>query len=300
MITDEQHRFGVAQRAALGAKGIGVHKLVMSATPIPRTLSLILCGDLDISIIDELPPGRKNVETFAVGESMRARINRFIVKNVEEGRQVYIVCPLIEESEKMDLENAKRLYETLSQTVLKNYHAALLHGAMKQKEKDEIMTDFMAGKIDVMISTTVIEVGVNVKNANLMIVENAERFGLSQLHQLRGRVGRGEFQSYCILFDELQNEQSRARLKVLCDTNDGFLISEADLKMRGSGEILGKRQSGQNEFRVADIFSDMAILKEVQGLVFKIKKGEFILSKDDEIMIQNRVEYMLSKDIAFN
>lgn len=300
VITDEQHRFGVAQRAALSQKGDHAHALVMSATPIPRTLSLILYGDLDISIINELPPGRKKVDTFAVDERYEERIHRFMVKHIQQGRQVYVVCPLVEDSEKVDLENATQLYESLQKTILKDYHVALLYGSMKQEEKDAIMDDFSNGKIDVLVSTTVIEVGINVKNASLMVVENAERFGLSQLHQLRGRVGRGEHQSYCILVDKLQSEQSRARLKVLCDTNDGFAISEADLKMRGGGDILGKRQSGQMDFRLTDVWTDMTLLKEVQSLVYAIEKNEFSLTDSEKALLLSKINDQIQKDVSLN
>ncbi len=300
VITDEQHRFGVAQRAALSQKGEHAHALVMSATPIPRTLSLILYGDLDLSVIDELPPGRKKVDTFAVGESYRERIHRFILKHVAEGRQVYIVCPLIEESEKSDLENATRLYQNLQEHVLRGYRVALLHGAMKPAQKDEIMTAFARGEIDVLVSTTVIEVGINVPNASLMIVENAERFGLSQLHQLRGRVGRGAHQSYCILIDKLQSEQSRERLKVLCQTNDGFAVSQADLTMRGSGDLLGKRQSGQMDFRMADIFADMALFQKVQQLVLDIETQKYSLTENEKKCLFHKIQHEIKNDISLN
>ena len=242
VVTDEQHRFGVKQRAKISAKGNNPDVLVMSATPIPRTLALILYGDLDISIIDELPPNRKKIDTFAVGKDMENRINAFITKQIKQGRQCYIVCPLVEENEEMDLKSVTELAEKLQKEIFPQFRVEFLHGKMKPKEKDEIMLKFKDKQIDILISTTVIEVGVDVLNANIMVIENAERFGLAQLHQLRGRVGRGEYQSYCILKFEGRGKVVQERMKIMCQTNDGFIISEKDLELRGSGDFFGTAQ----------------------------------------------------------
>ena len=242
VVTDEQHRFGVKQRAKISAKGNNPDVLVMSATPIPRTLALILYGDLDISIIDELPPNRKKIDTFAVGKDMENRINAFITKQIEQGRQCYIVCPLVEENEEMDLKSVTELAKKLQKETFPQFRVEFLHGKMKPKEKDEIMLKFKNKEIDILISTTVIEVGVDVPNANIMVIENAERFGLAQLHQLRGRVGRGEYQSYCILKFEGRGKVVQERMKIMCQTNDGFIISEKDLELRGSGDFFGTAQ----------------------------------------------------------
>ena len=242
VVTDEQHRFGVKQRAKIASKGNNPDVIVMSATPIPRTLALILYGDLDISIIDELPPNRKKIDTFAVGKDMENRINSFITKQIEQGRQCYIVCPLVEENEEMDLKSVTELTEKLQKEIFPQFRVEFLHGKMKPKEKDEIMLKFKEKQIDILISTTVIEVGVDVPNANIMVIENAERFGLAQLHQLRGRVGRGEYQSYCILKFEGRGKVVQERMKIMCQTNDGFIISEKDLELRGSGDFFGTAQ----------------------------------------------------------
>ena len=242
VVTDEQHRFGVKQRAKIASKGNNPDVIVMSATPIPRTLALILYGDLDISIIDELPPNRKKIDTFAVGKDMENRINAFITKQIEQGRQCYIVCPLVEENEEMDLKSVVELAEKLKKETFPQFRVEFLHGKMKPKEKDEIMFKFKEKQIDILISTTVIEVGVDVPNANIMVIENAERFGLAQLHQLRGRVGRGEYQSYCILKFEGRGKVVQERMKIMCQTNDGFIISEKDLELRGSGDFFGTAQ----------------------------------------------------------
>ena len=264
VIADEQHRFGVAQRAALLEKGNSPHLLVMSATPIPRTLALILYGDLEVSIIDELPPGRQPVESFLVDERYRARLNAFIRKQAEEGHQTFIVCPAIEESETESLKAAEQWAETLARTVFPNLRLALLHGKMKGSEKEAVMTAFAAGEYDILVSTTVIEVGVDVPNATLMVVENADRFGLSQLHQLRGRIGRGGAKSYCILVSDNKSEETRSRLKALCATTDGFQIAQEDLKLRGPGDFFGSRQHGLPIFRMGSLAQDLSILKEAQ------------------------------------
>ena len=264
VITDEQHRFGVGQRSRLSAKGEDPHLLVMSATPIPRTLALILYGDLDVSILDELPPGREPVDTFLVGESYRPRINAFIRKQVAEGHQCFVVCPAVEENEELGIKAASVWAETLQQTVFPDLRIALLHGQMKGAEKEAAMASFARGEADVMVATTVIEVGVDVPNATLMVIEDADRFGLSQLHQLRGRVGRGKAKSYCILTTHNRNPETLQRLKALCKTTDGFKIAEEDLRLRGPGDFFGSRQSGLPVFRVADLGCDLAAMKGAQ------------------------------------
>ena len=272
VITDEQHRFGVQQRASLSAKGGGEkekkespHVLVMSATPIPRTLALMIYGDLDVSVIDELPPGRQKVGTFAVDESYRARLNGFIAKLAGEGRQIFVVCPMVEENEEYDpeLKSATEHAAALQKT-FPELRVGCIHGRMRPKEKDAVMSAVVAGEIDILVSTTVIEVGVDVPNAALMIVENAERFGLSQLHQLRGRVGRGAHKSWCILVSEAKNEEAKARLRALCATNDGFKISEEDLRLRGPGDFFGSRQHGLPETHIADLGGDVRLVRSAQ------------------------------------
>lgn len=299
VIADEQHRFGVTQRARLSGKGEGVHTLIMTATPIPRTLSFILYGDLDISVIDELPPDRKPVETFAVGEDMRQRIYTFLQKHLKNGTQAYVVCPLIEETQKSDLENAASVCKKL-QGIMPDYNIGLIHGKMKPSEKDIIMNEFADGKIHVLVSTTVIEVGVNVPNSNIMIIENAERFGLSQLHQLRGRVGRGAEQAYCILFAHGDNEVIKKRMEIMCKSNDGFLISEQDLKLRGPGDFFGTRQHGLPELKIANLFSDMAVLKKAQAAAKSIIEKDKSLSSFENRGIRKKIKEMFSDDIILN
>ena len=264
VIADEQHRFGVAQRAKLSAKGSDPHVLVMSATPIPRTLALIMYGDLEVSILDELPPGRQAVDTFLVGESYRARINAFIRKQVAEGHQCFVVCPAVEENEELGIKSAEVWAETLEKTVFPDLRVLLLHGQMKGAEKEAVMTAFARGEGDILVATTVIEVGVDVPNATLMVIEDADRFGLSQLHQLRGRVGRGSAKSFCILTSHNRNGETLQRLKALCKTTDGFKIAEEDLRLRGPGDFFGARQSGLPAFRVADLSCDLQTLKDAQ------------------------------------
>ena len=265
VITDEQHRFGVGQRSALSSKGTDPHLLVMSAPPIPRSLALLMYGDLDISILNELPPGREKVDTFLVGESYRPRINAFIRKQVAEGHQCFVVCPAVEESQELNIKAAETWAQTLQQTVFPDLRIALLHGQMKGAEKEAVMAAFARGEADVLVATTVIEVGVDVPNATLMVIEDADRFGLSQLHQLRGRVGRGKAKSYCILTSHNKNEETLCRLKALCKTNDGFKIAEEDLKLRGPGDFFGSRQSGLPAFQVANLSYDLETLKAAQA-----------------------------------
>ena len=264
IITDEQHRFGVGQRNAFAKKGTYPHILVMSATPIPRTLSLILYGDLDVSILDEKPTGRQNIDTFLLGEGMRARINAFLRKQVAAGRQVYVVCPAVEEQEDSNLNSAESWAETLQRKIFPELRIALLHGQMPSAEKDRVMAAFAAGEFDVLVATTVVEVGVDVPNATLMIIENAERFGLSQLHQLRGRVGRSSEKSYCVLFTQETGEESLRRLRLFCKTTDGFRIAEEDLALRGPGDFLGTRQSGLPAFRAATLTDDLSVMKDAR------------------------------------
>ena len=265
VIADEQHRFGVAQRAKLSSKGLDPHLLVMSATPIPRTLSLIMYGDLDVSILDELPPGRQTVDTFLVSESYRPRINAFIRKQVAEGHQCFVVCPAVEENEELNIKSAEVWAETLQTAVFPDLKVSLLHGKMKGSEKEAVMGAFARQEADILVATTVIEVGVNVPNATLMVIEDADRFGLSQLHQLRGRVGRGSSKSYCILTTHNRNGETLQRLKAFCKTNDGFRIAEEDLRLRGPGDFFGSRQSGLPVFRVADLSLDLQTLKDAQA-----------------------------------
>ena len=274
VVTDEQHRFGVRQRSKIASKGKNPDVLVMTATPIPRTLALILYGDLDISIIDELPPNRKKIDTFAVTKQMEERVNNFIKKQIEEGRQCYIVCPLVEENEEIDAKSVLELAEKYKNETFKEYKVEYIHGKMRPKEKDEIMLEFKEGKIDILISTTVIEVGVNVPNSSIMVIENAERFGLAALHQLRGRVGRGEYKSYCILKYNSKSDVVRQRMKIMQDTNDGFVIAEKDLELRGTGEFFGTKQHGIPDFKIANLFEDIPILKMVQDLSKKIEEED--------------------------
>lgn len=288
VVTDEQHRFGVKQRAIFSQKGEHPDVLVMTATPIPRTLALILYGDLDISIIDELPPGRKEIETYAVTPAFIPRINAFIKKQLEAGRQAYIVSPLIEESESLDLESAEELYEKYKED-FKDYRVGLLHGKMKPAEKDAIMEDFKNGRIHILISTTVIEVGVNVPNANIMVIYNADRFGLAQLHQLRGRVGRGEYQSYCILINNSNSKIARERMRIMQRSTDGFVISEKDLELRGPGEFFGTRQHGLPDLKIANLARDIKILKYAQLEAQEIIRTNPCLEGEEYRFMCNRI-----------
>jgi ATP-dependent DNA helicase RecG len=297
VVTDEQHRFGVRQRSTIASKGENPNVLVMTATPIPRTLALILYGDLDISIIDELPPNRKKIDTFAVTKSMEERVNVFVKKQIEEGRQCYIVCPLIEENEEINAKAVLELVEKYKNETFKEYKVECIYGKMKSKEKDEIMLNFKEGKIDILISTTVIEVGVNVPNSSIMIIENAERFGLAQLHQLRGRVGRGQYQSYCILKYNSNSDVVRQRMKIMQETNDGFIIAQKDLELRGSGEFFGTKQHGLPEFKIANLFEDMNILKQVQSVALKIEAEDPELNEEKNAKLKKIVQERFSSRI---
>ncbi len=299
VVADEQHRFGVEQRAKLAAKGNNPHMLIMSATPIPRTLALILYGDLDVSVIDELPPGRKPVKTYAVGESMRKRIYAFLEKNIKEGMQAYVVCPLIEETEKSDLQNAENLAEKLGQ-IFPSFRIGLMHGKMKPQLKEEVMDEFVRGEINILVSTTVIEVGVNVPNANMMIIENAERFGLSQLHQLRGRVGRGGEQAFCILLAHGNNDVTKKRMETMCISNDGFYISEQDLKLRGPGDFFGTRQHGLPEMKIANLFEDRDILAVSQTAAKQIMEEDPKLQSKKYAPLKRRADKIINSEIVMN
>lgn len=275
VITDEQHRFGVRQRLKLSEKGQTPDVIVMTATPIPRTLALILYGDMDISIIDELPPGRQPIKTNAVDSAYHPRIYTFMEKQIDEGRQCYVICPMVEENDKQgELKSVIEYATFLQEQVFKRYAVGYLHGKMKPKEKNEIMERFAKGEIQILVSTTVIEVGVNVPNSTVMLIENAERFGLAQLHQLRGRVGRGKHQSYCVLVSDSKNKVTRERLKIMEQSTDGFVIADTDLKLRGPGEFFGTRQHGLPEMKIANLYSDAKVLKLAQAAVEKILKED--------------------------
>ncbi len=276
VVTDEQHRFGVAQRAALAQKGENPHLLVMSATPIPRTLALMIFGDLDISILDELPPGRQKIETFAITSDKRERAFGYVKKHLDRGLQGYMICPLIEEGVS-DMASVTEYREMLEQGAFSRYRIGVLHGRMKPREKDAVMAQFSAGELDLLVSTTVVEVGVDVPNAVIILIENAERYGLSQLHQLRGRVGRGTEKSTCILVSDAQNPEALARLRVMCQTSDGFRIADEDLKLRGPGDFFGSRQHGLPQLSIADMAQDVQVLKTAQ------KEAQRILREDPEL-----------------
>ena len=295
VVADEQHRFGVAQRAKLMAKGDNPHMLIMSATPIPRTLALILYGDLDISVIDELPPGRKPVKTYWVQANLRERVYGFVEKNIESGMQAYVVCPLVAETENSDLKNAEELREKLAVSYPR-IQTGLMHGKMKAKDKDEVMDNFVRNDIQLLVATTVIEVGVNVPNSNIMVIENAERFGLSQLHQLRGRVGRGGSQAYCILITDSDNEVTKKRMETMCASNDGFYISEQDLKLRGPGDFFGTRQHGLPEMKIANLFEDRDILRLSQKAVKSIIEEGI----DKYPLLKKRTEKLLDSEVIMN
>lgn len=295
IITDEQHRFGVIQRGKLESKGKNPDVLVMSATPIPRTLALILHGDLDISIIDELPPGRKSIKTFMINSSMLDRMYNFVKKNIMNGTQVYIVCPMIEENDDLKIRSAEKVYNELKNEILKEFNIKILHGKMQAIEKEEVLNTFISGETDVLVSTTVIEVGVNVPNANIMIVYDADRFGLSQLHQLRGRVGRGNEQSYCILINDNKSEISYQRMKILENSNDGFKISEKDFQFRGSGDLFGTRQHGIPNLKFVNFFEDINLIHDVQGLCKNILAEDPSLNLEKNNRLYKEVNLFLQK-----
>jgi len=299
VVTDEQHRFGVVQRNKLFNKGKNIDVLVMTATPIPRTLSLYLYGDLEVSIINELPPGRQNIETFYVKESEKDRVYSFALEEIKKGRQVYVVCPLVEENEELNLSSVEKHFEVLKSKYFKDIPIEILHGKMPSKTKDAIMKEFKEGNTKLLVSTTVIEVGINVPNATLMIIENAERFGLAQLHQLRGRVGRGSHKSYCLLVANIKNKIVEKRMEIMKNSNDGFYIAEQDLKIRGGGELLGVKQSGENSLILSDIIEDIEILKVAN------KEAKLLISSEDEkdIKVKNEILKKIeqtSKYICFN
>ena len=301
-VTDEQHRFGVTQRAALSAKGKNPHVLVMSATPIPRTLSLIIYGDLAISVLDEKPAGRQNIDTYAVTSDFHPRIHAFIKKQLDAGRQGYIVCPLVEEAENEDDDeetknkriSAREYMEELSGGVFKDYPTALLHGKLKPKEKDDVMARFAAGEIRLLICTTVIEVGIDVPNANIIVIENAECFGLSQLHQLRGRTGRGSDKSYCILISDAEGDKARERFEVMTQTNDGFKIAEKDLELRGPGDFFGARQSGLPELRIADLLTDSRVMYAAGRDAKRILETDPCLTAPEHSELRKSVERLFA------
>ncbi len=301
VITDEQHRFGVNQRGALAAKGNNPHVLVMSATPIPRTLALIIYGDLDISVLNEMPKGRIPISTYFVDGGKRERAYNFVKKHVADGYQGYVICPLVEEGDNSgDMKAAQNYAQSLSEGYLKGCRVGLLHGRMKGNEKDSVMQAFAKGELDVLVSTTVVEVGVNVPNAVIMIIENAERFGLSQLHQLRGRVGRGSVQSYCILISDAKNDAAVSRLRIMCSTNDGFLIANEDLKQRGPGDFFGSRQHGLPDMKIADMMTDMQIFTMAQEAAKDLLSSDPDLEKRDNSGLRQEVTQLFDSERAMN
>ena len=301
VITDEQHRFGVNQRGALAAKGKNPHVLVMSATPIPRTLALIIYGDLDISVLDEMPKGRIPISTYFVDGGKRERAYNFVKKHVADGYQGYVICPLVEEGENSgEMKAAQSYAESLTEGYLSGCRVGLLHGRMKGAEKERVMQAFASGGLDVLVSTTVVEVGVNVPNAVIMIVENAERFGLSQLHQLRGRVGRGNVQSYCILISDATNDAAVSRLRIMCSTNDGFVIANEDLKQRGPGDFFGSRQHGLPDMKIADMMTDMHLFTAAQEAAKQILAKDPDLTQKENAGLSREVASLFSPDRAMN
>jgi ATP-dependent DNA helicase RecG len=299
VITDEQHRFGVLQREMLAGKGHYPHVLVMSGTPIPRTLGLILYGDMDVSVIDELPPGRKSIETFSVNASYRKRVHAFIVKEIEAGRQCYIVCPMVEENEENDLIDVISYTEKLKIELPPHVRIDYLHGQMRPKIKNETMERFTRGELDILVSTTVIEVGINVPNASLMIIEDAQRFGLAQLHQLRGRVGRGGNQSYCILISDTKSALGKKRMAIMTESQDGFYIAQKDLEIRGHGDLLGLRQSGMPMFKIANIVEDIEILKQANIVAKTISEKRDILQEATYERFRNKLEDYMETNMSY-
>ena len=303
VITDEQHRFGVKQRLLLSKKSKNLDILVMSATPIPRTVGLVMFCDLDISTIDELPSGRGKVNTYFVDENYEERYMNFIKKHISEGRQAYIVCPLIDESDTLELQSVINLYERLKERYFQNIEIEFIHGKIKPVDKDKIMKNFESGKIKVLVSTTVIEVGINVPNSNIMVIYNAERFGLSQLHQLRGRIGRGNYESFCILVSNNKSTNVKKRMDIMCSSNDGFYISEQDFLLRGYGDILGYRQSGEARFKILNIQKDYELLKSAIKYVDKILMDDFNFEKEENQVLKRNVDEFiqnLSNNIIMN
>lgn len=299
VITDEQHRFGVEQRAKLSGKGKNAHKLVMSATPIPRTLALMVYGDLDISVLDELPAGRRPVKTYAVTGKLRERAFGFVRDRLDEGRQAYIVCPAIEDSG-ADLQSVEKYYKQITEGAFRQYRLGLLHGKLSAAEKERVMRDFKEHKTDLLVSTTVVEVGVDVPNAAVMMIENADRFGLSQLHQLRGRVGRGQYDSYCILVTDNVTEDSKKRLKILSSISDGFKISEEDLKLRGPGDFFGQRQHGLPELKIANMAEDMDILRSAKRIAAEILSDDPELSLPENKGLREMADGLFSSGTELN
>lgn len=300
VITDEQHRFGVAQRMSLSSKGENPHTLVMSATPIPRTLALIIYGDLDLSVLDELPPGRQKIATYVVDSSYHERIYNFIKKHLDKGLQAYIVCPLVEESELIDLTSAVEYSQELSTTVFNGYTTGLLHGRMKQKDKDDVMADFVSGKTQLLISTTVIEVGVDVPNAVIMVIEDADRFGLSQLHQLRGRVGRGKEKSFCVLISDAKGDTAKKRLEVMRKSNDGFTIADEDLRLRGPGDFFGEKQHGLPLMHIADLLDDMVLCNQSREAAQEIIDSDPLLEKKENLPLNREIESLFKDKYIMN
>ena len=295
VITDEQHRFGVAQRSKLAGKGTSPHTLVMSATPIPRTLGLVIYGDLDISVIDEYPKGRQQVESYCVSGELRPRVYNYIKKHLDEGRQGYIVCPLVEENDTLDIKPAQEYYEKLKSGVFSDYEIGLLHGKMKPRQKDEVMRRFAEGEIQLLICTTVVEVGIDVPNAAIMVIENAERFGLSQLHQLRGRVGRGGYKSTCIFISDVEDGNTKKRLDVIKNNTDGFKIANEDLKLRGPGDFLGNRQHGLPRLNIADISADLNTLRISGDAARELIKEDSRLEREEHQALKQEITEFYNK-----
>ncbi len=294
-ITDEQHRFGVLQREKLQGKAQSPDILVMTATPIPRSLALTLYGDLSLSVVDELPPNRRPIQTYAVGYDMEDRIFAFVEKEIKEGRQVFMVCPLVEESEKLDLQSAIETYEHLQKDVFSQYRVGLLHGKMKPAEKEAVMDDFVNNKIQILVATTVIEVGINIPNASIMLVRDAQRFGLAQLHQLRGRIGRGTAQSYCVLMHHAASDVARERMHIMAESCDGFVIAEADLRLRGPGEFFGTRQHGLPELKCANLFQDAKLLEETREDAISMLSGDIVITESEKAAMDKQISKYLKR-----
>jgi len=299
VITDEQHRFGVKQREVLAGKGYYPHVLVMSATPIPRTLALILYGDMDVSVIDEMPPGRQTIETYSVTTDYRPRLYQFMLKEVDDGRQCYVVCPKVEEGEDDQIVDVVSYTERLRQALPSYVKIEFLHGRMLPKEKNYIMQTYVDGDIDIVVSTTVIEVGINVPNATVMMIENSERFGLAQLHQLRGRVGRDKHKSYCVLVTDSKSQNCKKRMEIMTKSTDGFVISEKDLELRGHGDLLGLRQSGLPAFKIANVMEDAGVLKEANEVAKIINENREILKEDDFKYLDEQINLYISKYMSY-